>query len=394
MKTRIRLRLKQYVKMAAQNMYLPAVYRLYRNRKVDPDLVIFADAHHESRPENMQLLYDELTRRGLHVEEMYLDYQKAGVRSVMRHMSSFMKRYAQAGTVVICDNFLPAAGCRKKSETRLVQLWHACGALKKFGYDTADDIPENYRGNVFRGTDLVTVSAEACRTPFASAMHLDRDKVSALGVSRSDLFFDQDYVRSCREKLYRQCPKAAGKKIVLWAPTFRGSPGSPEVIPLDLGYLQRQLGPEYLVTAGLHPHMQTSCRRGKVSEGTDEVLFAADLSMSTQELMMASDLLIADYSSLIFEYLLLDKPLVLFVPDLDEYEQKRGFYMPYGDIPGTMVREEKRLADALKYAGITAQSRENREKRQAFLERYMSGCDGKSTGRIADWICEKAKMAR
>ncbi len=385
MKTTMKLTLKQYVKMAAQNMYLPAVYRIYRNRKVDEKLVIFADAHHNRRPENMELLYRELVRRGLHVEEMYLDYQKAPAPGVLRHMSAFMKRYAQAGTVVICDNFLPAASCRKKPSTRVVQLWHACGALKKFGYDTADDIPKNYRGNVFRGTDLVTVSSEQCIAPFAGAMRLEQEKVKALGVSRTDLYFDQDYIRSCREKFRRQCPQGAGKKIVLWAPTFRGSPGAPEVIRLDLEKLQHQLGEEYLVIASLHPHMHFSFRQDTTQHDA-AVLRSTDLRMSTQELMIAADLLVADYSSLIFEYLLLNKPLVLYVPDIEVYTEKRGFYLSYEDIPGVIVREEKQLSDVLKRMSAADM---DQTKRRTFLQRYMSACDGRATERIANWICEK-----
>ena len=71
-------------------------------------------------------------------------------------MFEFMKLYAVSQTVVICDNFLPVASCRKRKGTKVIQLWHAGGALKKFGYDTADDIPAYYKGNVMANLPLVT----------------------------------------------------------------------------------------------------------------------------------------------------------------------------------------------------------------------------------------------
>ncbi len=366
--------IKQYIKMAAQSIFLPAVYRLYRKNKVQKELILFADAHHASRPQNMTLLYEELVKRGARVEEMYLDYQKAPAGQVFLHMVRFMKRYPRASAVVICDNFLPAAACRKKKETRLIQLWHACGALKRFGYDTADDIPKNYRGHVFRGTDLVTVSSEACRAPFASAMKLPIANVKALGVSRTDRYFDPEYRSRCLEKLKRLHPEAEGKKIVLWAPTFRGNPGKAEVISLDLSKLSAALGEEYLVLASLHPHMKESGENLPLCR------------LSTEEMLPLTDLLIADYSSLIYEYVLVGKALVLYVPDFDNYAAKRGFYMDYSEIPGISVRKEEDLPQAIEKA---MQSGMDPEKKALFLQKYMSACDGQATKRIADEIYKR-----
>ncbi len=382
--------LKQYIKMFAQNCVLPVCYRLNCRGPVRPELVIFADAHHNSRPENMRLLYEALQAKGgFEIREMYLDYQKASAGAVMRHMFGFMKLYARAGCVVICDNFLPAASCRKRKETKVVQLWHACGALKKFGYDTADDIPRQYHGNVFRNTTLVTVSAPRCVKPFASAMRLTEKQVRPLGVSRTDLYFQENWRESCRKEFYRLYPQAAGKRVVLWAPTFRGNPGAPTLPALDLKALQERLGEKWLVLSRVHPHMHEAYKE-------------TDCKMPTERLFPVVDVLIADYSSLIFEYLLFDKPLVLYAPDLEEYEKKRGFYLNYGAIPGYQVKVEEALADAVMQEYRTVRqkcpagqdcpdmpendSRLLRAKREQFLEAYMSGCDGQATRRIAGYI--------
>lgn len=381
-----RLYIKQYMKMAAQNVILPVWYALCCRKPVVPGLVVFADAHHDSRPANMDLLYERLKRQnGIVLKELYLNYQTHSPAEVLRHMFSFMKWYAQADCVVISDNFLPAASCRKRKKTRVVQLWHACGAFKKFGYDTTDDIPANYRGNVFKNTDLVTVSAERCRGPFASAMKLPREKVTALGVSRTDVYFEREWQERCRKEFYDKYPEAAGKKVVLWAPTFRGNPGAPELIDLDLKRLQQQLGEEWIVLSKVHPHMRERYRE-------------TDCKLGTEELFPVIDVLIADYSSLIFEYLLFDKPMVLYAPDLEEYQKKRGFYLNFSEIPGYQVKEEQALALAVKqeYEAYTKHreeksfklddKRELLKKREQFLEEYMSGCDGHATDRIADYI--------
>ena len=361
--------LKQAAKMAAQNVVLPQLYRRYRKLAVRKNEIIFADAHHDSRPESMELLYRRLAADPrFEVKEMYLNFARAGAAAQFRYCAGFMKEYAQAGFVILCDNFLPAASCRKKALTRVIQLWHACGALKKFGYDSQDDIPRGYRGNVFRNIDLMTVSSEACRKPFARATRLPLTAVRAPGVSRTDCFFDTAWREQCLQKFKEVYPQAYRdgqkvKKVVVWAPTFRGNAGNPTAAALDLEKLKQDLGDGYLVIASLHPHMAGRFR-------------IESSPLATDELFPAADIMIADYSSVIFEYLLFDRPLILYTQDYEEYAARRGFYMDYSEIPGRQVRRGEDLADAIR----TAQNDE--KKRRQFLEKYMSRCDGHATERI------------
>ena len=375
----IRFQLKQIIKQAVQNMVLPVCYALFRHQKTDPRLVVFADAHHDCRPASMELLYRKLKRDGSwKICEHYLDYGKAGAGAVARHSIRFMRLYARAGFVVICDNFLPAASCRKKSETKVVQLWHACGCYKKFGYDAEDDIPKNYHGaNVYRNADLVTVSGQAAVKPFASAMRLPESCVRPLGVSRTDLYRSRNWIERCRERFYEKYPDAKEKKVVLWAPTFRGNAGAPKDLPIDLDRLQKELGEEYLVLARLHPHMM----HGALKESSFHC------PIPTEELYPVTDVLIADYSSLIYEYLLFGRPVVLYCPDLETYRKSRGFYMDISSIPGEIVTQESEdiLADAI----LRAES--DPEKLKPFLDQYMGSCDGKATERIALWMSEAAE---
>ena len=375
----LRFQLRQLVKQAVQNLVLPVCYHVSRAGAVDPKLVVFADAHHSERPAAMELLYRKLKREGgWKIIEHYLDYGTASAGQVARHSMRFMKLYARAGFVVICDNFLPAASCRKRRETKVIQLWHACGCYKKFGYDAKDDIPENYHGaNVYRNADLVTVSGEAAVKPFASAMRLPESVVRPVGVSRTDLYRSRNWSRRCRERFYEKYPEAAGKKVVLWAPTFRGNAGAPEKTDIDIAALQEKLGEEYLVLTRLHPHMM---RAGAANEAAR----AAACPIPTEELYPVTDVLIADYSSLIYEYLLFGHPLVLYCPDLDRYRSERGFYMDISEIPGETVT--KRDMDLLAEAVKRAHTDEDRLKE--FLDRYMSACDGMATERIARWMKE------
>ena len=509
-------KVKQQLKMLSQNVYLPAVYEMHRADKVETGLVVFADAHHDKRPEAMELLYRALRRVGdkqsdsvsvepkiqgsqtvlngsedvvtgkepsgpetgesrktlkkpsgkLHIVQMYLDFSRATKKQIFDFSTQFMTIYAKASVVVICDNFLPVASCRKKKETLVVQLWHACGCFKKFGYDAKDDIPEGYKGDVFRNMDLVTVSAEAAVGPFCSAMHklpapskadlqgsiaygirtrshtydhLDQTDssilteqfrqrgevstgyVSALGVSRTDLYFPQKWRDMCVGNFRMKYPGSEGRKVVLWAPTFRGNAGVPELMDLDVERLQQELGDDYLVLTRVHPHMKEAQKAQ-----------SHNCPIPTELLYPVVDVLIADYSSLIYEYLLVSRirrdaavrsnetldtkaaetmagpgdiwtnpaegagqkegssgrlsgALVLYVPDLDQYESERGFYMNIREIPGTVVKEENKLAEAVRSAAAKTTGTGDRQV-DHFLEKYMSACDGHATERIAGEI--------
>lgn len=361
---------KQYIKMAFQFIILPFVYWIYRKRPIEKKLVIFADAHHTTMPNSMEYLYKQLKSRPEYIVETHIcDFAKESNGAVLKHMIQFMKRYAVAEYVFLCDNYLPISACNKRNDTKVFQLWHGCGAFKRFGYDTEQDIPKYYKGNVYKNYDVVTVSAPACISHFSSAMQLPEDHIKAIGVSRTDLYFDEEYNTCCREKFYQKYPEAIGKKIILWAPTFRGNAALPKLEGEEvIAKMKTQLEREgfYLITK-LHPHMEDNYK-------------LSNCGIPTEELLPVIDLLLTDYSSIFFEFLLFEKPIVFFVPDLAEYMVSRGFYLDYKDLPGIVVEEGLQLGDILK----EQMKHYDIQKITRFREHYMASCDGHVTKRIMD----------
>lgn len=368
----MKYRIRQWIKMIVQNLFLPCCYTICAGKKIVRKRVILADAHHKERPVKLQSYYERFVRDGYEVIELYEDYQKCGFISLLLAMFSFMKWYASAEYVLICDNFLPVASCHKKKQTKVIQVWHGCGAFKKFGYDSQDDIPAYYKGNVYRNYSLITVSGPQAVAPFASAMKTEEKCVLPIGVGYTDCYFDESYVSQKREQFYQLCPNAKGKKLVLWAPTFRGTALNPYVVGQEaVAKLQSQLGEDYYVMMKLHPHMKTS-------DSIEQCEMAAD------ELLPFVDLLITDYSSILFLYSIFCKPMVLFAPDYETYMQKRGFYLTYDKLPATIVKDEEQLCDAVCYELEHFQE----IRMQKFYEQYMGGCDGKAMDRLVKWMRE------
>ncbi len=364
---------KQIIKMIFQQVILPVIYNIYAVKPVIPNTVILADAHHDEIPFSMLAIKDELMQHPeLQITELYWNNSSCSVLGIFRNMACFMKKYATAETVIICDNFLPAASCRKRKGTSVIQLWHACGAFKKFGYDTSADIPSYYKGNVLANCDLVTVSSQICVKPFSSAMRLPEKAVRPVGVSRTDLYFNDTFNQACRNQFFSQYPNAQGKKIVLWVPTFRGNPGIASVKGLDdILHARDQLKDTHYFIIKLHPHTQAHI------EGTN-------CNISSEELLPVADVVITDYSSILFDAMIYKHPLILFVPDLDEYLDNRGFYLDYNTLPGLRAQNLEQLLQILTDEDLLHSS--VNKVYTDFYDKYMASCDGHSTKRIINYI--------
>ena len=156
---------------------------------------------HDTLPFSMQVMHEAVKQCRYTSIDFFHDYGRLSAIQALWVSVKFMKLYAQARYVFICDNFLPVASCRKNKRTKVIQLWHSCGLLKKMGYDTAEDVPRFYLGNVYKNYDLVTVSAPCCIGPLTSGMHLRPGIVQATGVSRTDIYFDKQWCDDCRAEL-------------------------------------------------------------------------------------------------------------------------------------------------------------------------------------------------
>ena len=363
----IRFFIKQIGKMAIQHIYLPALYRKYSRCEVQKGLVIFADAHHNTLPFSMVEMHQRVSQlEGTRVCDQFLDFQKSGMGKMLKWIKQFMKKYAKAEYVFICDNFLPVSACKKRKETKVIQLWHAGGIMKKAGYDAEDAVPKMYIGNVFANYDLWTVSSPNCVPIIERSMHQPAGVTRATGISRTDRYYDEKYNAKCKEAFYKKYPEAKGKKIIVWAPTFRGNAGDPQICgEQEMEEAFAGLHDCFLVRK-FHPHYENK-HPEKVS-----------CSISSEELFPVADLLISDYSSIVFDYLVYRKPFLLFAPDLNEYLEKHGCYIPYDSYPATVARTAEELAAGVRYE---LDSREKSQLDQCFAY-HMGSCDGHSTERI------------
>ena len=359
---------------------------------------------------------------------------------VMKNCLSAIPKLARAQFIFVNEVSYFLSSLPIRPETTVIQTWHACGAFKKFGYSavgsgfgtTREDL-EQYP--VHKNFSFVTVSAPEVEWAYTEAFHMEDhpERILPIGISRTDLFFSRKYRENARGKaawvLRRMAPalflkekdnpavrgeasgnsrdmsareiyerigdvytdrvpdseQAAdpavvpGKKIILYAPTFRGSAGrasSPDA--LDIPMMKRALGKDFILLINHHPFVRAKTRP-KIPESCRDFAFDMTDHLAIEELLTVADVCITDYSSLIFEYSLFERPMVFFAYDMESYLDERGFYYPVSDMmPGPVCRKTKEIIEVLKRADADFDLARVRE----FKYRFMSGCDGHATARV------------
>lgn len=368
----------------------PMVYRRAAKKPIDENKALLA-ANSARLPDNLSAMKRELESRGMNCRVLLAP---AGAGSIsgriaeFRRNIDFQREYATSKLVFVEDAFFPLFANHPREGTRVVQLWHACGAFKKWGYSTADlkwgaDRKSLERYPIHNTYTDVTVSASGVAKYYAEAFNCSQEIIKPLGVPRTDVYFDPSFVSSAREEILKIHPEIGQRKIILYAPTFRGNSilKSYMDLKLDIERMSEALSDEFVLLYKLHP--QTAKRFTLDDEERKRYSsFVFDISTGVRidTAMCAADMLISDYSSVIFEYSLLDRPMIFFAYDLEEYDRDRSFYNKYEDfVPGEIVRDTEGIIRAVESArnGFDSQRIKN------FKEEFMSACDGHSTERIA-----------
>lgn len=348
---------------------LAPFYYLSCLRPVEKGLVVLADGHQDKIPYSMRALREKLeSMENVHVVEYFRDYSFCNPVKGLWVMLRFMPLYARAEYVFLCDCFVPVTCCRKRKGTRVVQLWHSCGLMKKVGVDSPEDANAMMKTQ-YRNTDVFTASSDAVSDVLATALRIPRENFSTAGVSRMDLMYRKEREARLRRFFYRNYPQYRGKKILLWAPTFRGGvhfaflDGQEEILRL-----QEELKDTHAILIKTH----------RFAKSTD---INSDVRLSAEQLLAVADGLITDYSSIYFDYLYYRKPVILFAPDLEDYEQRRGLYPDYARTPGYVARDEAQLRQAILTMDEWAD--ENyRQAQDALWQEQMEFCDGHSTEKL------------
>ena len=375
----------------------PLGYKHYiKGKKIKKKKAVFVEVRFDEITDSFRLVYDRMKADGFDIHEQFIENIKPGKWGYIKRCLRMLEDISDAHYVFLNDACNVTSCIPLRKGTKIYQLWHACGAFKKFGMSTAELIFGDNRKSLekypnYGNLSYVTVSSPEVIWAYEEAMNLKDTKtqVVATGVSRTDVFYDQHFIEQSKAAVYSVCSAAENKKIILYAPTFRGRVAKAESPDcLDIPAMKRALGDEYVLLIKHHPFVK---QPPVVPEDCADFAMDVTKSLEIDQLLCASDVCVSDYSSLIFEYSLFERPMIFFAYDLDDYFDWRGFYYNYDELtPGPVVKETEEIIDYIRHLDV----RFDQAQVHAFKEKFMSSCDGHATDRIMALVYAETRNKR
>jgi CDP-glycerol glycerophosphotransferase len=357
------------------------------------DAVLFESWQGKQFSDNPRALAEEALRRGDTRDLMVAVRDSSvvvppGLRPVLRWSREYYEALATARTVIANDSL--TTHYVKREDQRYVQTWHGT-PLKRIGFDIETIHFRNQR--YLQELELETRKWDLLLSPNAHTTKILRSafrydgEIAETGYPRNDLLLRPE-AAAVRERTREWLGVPPGRTAVLWAPTWRDNQfgegrGYSFPMVLDLVRLSRQLGDGHVILFRGHHLISDTMRQ---LTGGDGFFLNVSDHPDIRDLYCASDVLVTDYSSTMFDYALTGRPILHLVWDLAAYRDGlRGLYLDLAEIaPGPLLANGDQLAEAL--LDLSAVAGQYAARYRAFRERFCALEDGRSSARAWDRI--------
>lgn len=319
--------------------------------KTDPNLILFISYGGKKYDDSPRFVYERLLSCPVSPDHRYVwafvrpqDFPGIPDRVKVDTLSYYLTAL-KAGYWI--TNSTASRGLRfKKPQTKNILFEHGMACLKKFGKDDAS-LARAFRSGFHEQFDLIFLEGKQEIPILMSAWDRDPNAFRQTGLPRNDDLADvrHDEIAAIKQKL--GLPE--GKKVILYAPTFREFSRSADGrnalgIPIDFQKWEQTLGGEYVLVVTAHY---------EVAKLLDELpdnrfVFNAFGYPVLNDLLKVADILISDYSSIVFDYSILERPILCYGYDYDAYARERGFYTdPARIFSHGVLRTEEQLLETI-----------------------------------------------
>lgn len=356
-------------------------YNIYKLLPIKERRVSFLSDSRDDLTGNFEFIYNEMQRREDKFDtRFYFKRTNSEPKSIFEYLQ--LAKAIATSRYVVLDDFYPLIyPLNIRQGIDLIQVWHAVGAFKTFGFSRLGmKGGPSIKSRNHRNYSHAIVSSKNVAPNYAEGFGIDQNRILPLGAPRTDLFFNKTMQDDVKTKIYAQLPFLVGKKVVLFAPTFRGNGQQSAYYPFDwIDYqeLYENLADKgYVFLFKIHPFVKNT---PAIPYEYSDFFFDVSDYREVNELLLVSDLLITDYSSVVFEYSLLKRKTIFYAPDLSDYMSSRNFYVDYLDfIPGPHVVDTKHLVTEILNDSI------DEHRLNSFLNYYFDDMDGKASARFVD----------
>lgn len=259
--------------------------------------------------------------------------------------------YLQATSQFFISNLYSDFMSAKSVGQFYIQTWHGAAGIKRIGFDAEAKGKDNFLNTLLREDanrmDVWLSGSRSQTSMFRQSMGLN-DYYLECGLPRNDCFFDAASMSTARRSVYDYAGLAEGVHTVMYAPTFRDSE-SVDAIGFDvqkvLEAFRQRFGGSWKVLLCGHPVLRTKFSREQIRGMMDPDVIDVFRYPEIQDVCMAADALITDYSSIEMDFMLTNRPQFQLIPDLDGNE--RGFYMQPKDLPFPLATDDDTLKEAI-----------------------------------------------
>lgn len=349
--------------------------------------------------ENNKSIYNEMIRQDyscrtlfLTTEKMYPSFSKLEKSTTllfeMKNPIDYIRSIYHLATsrVIFVDNYYGfLAKSNFKPGVKCIQLWHANGAIKKFGLkDPSTELRSEKAIQRFKAVyqrfSTVVVGSDAMANIYKQAFGIDDKRIVGTGIPRTDVFFDHSKKNNVEERFKNKYPFLEKKKVILYAPTYREDELIDAKLNLDLKKMANRLEEDYVLLLKLHPAIKN---RIKLSADVSEFVYDFSNYQSMNELLFITDILITDYSSIPFEYTLLNRPVIFFLYDLEDYKNVRGIWEGFLEyLPGPIASTTDDIV------GLIEENSFDYERIHLFADKWNQYSRGRSSENVVDLVKE------
>jgi CDP-glycerol glycerophosphotransferase len=329
-------------------VWITFLFHIFRIVPLKKDLIVLCNVW--GIGDNAKYVMKELVRRKVKDKENYK----------IVFITNHPKRYGKVPNVIVCktnsikaiyylavgkvwvDNNRKENYIRKRKEQYYIQTWHGGIALKKIEKDYQDNLGDKYVKSAKKDSkmaDLYISNSNFCTNMYRNSFWY-QGEILECGSPRNDIIINQN---SNLGKHVRSKLGISDKvKLAIYAPTYRESN---DLTPYQLNYenilvaLEKKFGGKFVLAVRLHPLVAEQSNHLNYNESIINATPYPDL----YELMTIGDVLITDYSNIMFEFSFMKKPVFLYAKDRYDYEKERGFYFDYGSLPYDIATKEEEL---------------------------------------------------
>lgn len=367
----------------------------YKSQKVNDNYILYQSRDGKSMTDSpfavfLHLLNNEKYTNLTHIwvvdskdkakesSKLYSKYKN--VNFVVKESNDYLK-YLANSKYIINNSTFPAYFTKKENQI-YINTWHGT-PLKYMGLDVEDNLlgSQNVIKN-FLSSDIIVSPNSHTTSIFNRAFALEglyNGELLEIGYPRIDLTLNSDK-NIIKDRLKQQDVIVNTKKVLLYAPTWRGEDVNDPEDSIEEIYetvLALKNNSDYQVLLKVHPFVYETALEHK------EVLpYLIPDSFDTNEILSIVDLLVTDYSSIFFDYLVTDNPIIFYSNDYDDYENDRGFYIQPNDLPGPSAHDLDTLLEYI--SNIENLSSKYKANYDEFKEKYVTYEDGAVTEKLVN----------